>query len=125
MRFVKVFVGLFALSAGAAIAGAIMASSNSPLLYSLPSYRSFNATADMLSYKTDAGTGGILGVIGDFVWAVGRIMQWMWNTPTTLRDIMAAFGVPAIIADIVLVGVYISMAFFMLYLVSGRVFTTG
>jgi len=125
MRFIKIFVGLFSLSAGAAIAGAIMAGSNSPLLYSMPSYRSFNATADILSYQPPSGASGILGVIGDFVWAVGKIMQWVWNTPTILRDMMAAFGVPAIIADIVLVGVYISMAFFTLYLVSGRVFTTS
>jgi len=125
VRFVKVFIGLFSLSAGAAIAGAIMASSNSPLIYSLPSYRRFNATADILSYQVPSGASGILGMIGDFVWAVGRIMEWMWNSPIILRDIMATFGVPAIIADIVIVGVYISMAFFMLYLVSGRVFTSS
>jgi len=125
VRFIKVFVGLFSLSAGAAIAGAILASSNSPLLYSLPSYRSFNATADMLSYQPPSGTSGVLGVIGDFIWVVGRIMEWIKDSPTILRDIMAAFGVPAIVADVVLVGVYISMAFFVFYLVSGRVFTTS
>ena len=116
MRFPKIFLGLFSISAGFAIAAALGASGPVPLV---PSINKFRPPPELQrGYSPSTAP---TGVLGDFVWAVGEAWHWLMHTPDLLRDVLAALGVPPIIFEILLTLAAISLAFWLLYMVSGRV----
>ena len=113
MRFPKIFLGLFSISAGFAIAAALGASGPTPLVPALSKFR-----PPAMSYQPGTAPSGVLG---DFVWAVGNALAWLQNTPSLLAETLNALGVPPIIATVLLVLAAISFAAWLLYMVSGRV----
>lgn len=114
MRFPRIFLALFSISAGFAIAGALGAD-----VALIPGLEKFKPPPSLQKgYQPSTVP---TGVLGDFVWAVGQAMYWFRETPSIMQQVLAGLGVPPVIASILLSLVGISFAAWLIYMVGGRI----
>jgi hypothetical protein len=67
---------------------------------------------------------GITTFIGDFVWGFAKTLQLFGSTPQMVADLLAAWGVPDAWARLIVFSVSFSFVAYIIYMVSGRLFTT-
>ena len=67
---------------------------------------------------------GITTFIGDFVWGLAKTLQLFGSTPQMVADLLAAWGVPDVWARAIVFAVSFGFIAFIIYMVSGRIFTT-
>jgi hypothetical protein len=78
-----------------------------------------NATA--YQYQPPAG---ITTFIGDFVWGLAKTLQLFGSTPQMVADLLSAWGVPDAWARLITFAVSFALVAYIIYMVSGRLFTT-
>jgi len=67
---------------------------------------------------------GITIFIGDFVWGLAKSVQLFSSTPQMVADLLSAWGVPDIWVRVIVFAVSLGFIGFIIYMVSGRIFTT-
>jgi len=67
---------------------------------------------------------GITTFIGDFIWGLAKSIQLFSSTPQMVADLLAAWGVPDLWARVIVFAVSFGFIAFIIYMVSGRIFTT-
>jgi len=67
---------------------------------------------------------GITVFIGDFIWGLAKSIQLFSSTPQMISDLLAAWGVPDLWARAIVFAVSFGFIAFIIYMVSGRIFTT-
>ena len=112
MRFPKIFIGMFSISAGFAIWAAAYGKN---LVY-LPGMETFRAP--LPQYDFSGGTYGVLGQIGRLL---NDVMFWLWSTPGLLSRVLGALGVPPVVAEALVIIAGISFVAWLVYMASGRI----
>ncbi len=67
---------------------------------------------------------GITTFIGDFIWGLAKTLQLFGSTPQMVSDLLAAWGVPDAWARTIVFAVSFGFIAYIIYMVSGRIFTT-
>jgi hypothetical protein len=81
------------------------------------------ASINMTSYQYQPPA-GITTFIGDFVWGLAKTLQLFGSTPQMVSDLLVAWGVPDAWARLIVFSVSFSFVAYIIYMVSGRLFTT-
>lgn len=118
MRFPKLVLGLFVVEAAGAITAYAASSAGYPVFYNLPDYGA-------LVPETPEYNPPVVGVplIGDFLWGLYTFLRFISSVPSTL-SFLAHLFFPAVIADVLVAMARLSLFFYVLYLVSGRIFSS-
>ena len=116
MRFPYIFLGLFCITAGFMIATAVWQSQAVALGTTL---EEFLPPGAIFNYQPSLT--GIMTFLGDFVWGLAMTIEWLGKTPFILAKLMAAFGVPEVIANVISTLTLISFAGYIIYLIAGRI----
>jgi len=117
VRVAKALLFLFALSFGFSFSTLTM---GQEYLAGTP-VEQFAPPPSALNYTVN--TGNPLGMIGDFFWGTAQVILWVGKFPQYLVAILVAVGVPEPWTTAILVLGTISLAAFIIYMVSGRSFT--
>jgi len=81
------------------------------------------ASLNITSYQYQPPV-GITVFIGDFIWGLAKSIQLFSSTPQMVSDLLVAWGVPDLWARLIVFAVSFSFIGFIIYMVSGRLFTT-
>jgi len=116
MRVARVLLGLFALSFGFAFATVATGQqylAGTPIEQFAPPSSAFNYTT----------TTNPTAMIGDFLWGTAQIMLWVAKMPAILAAVIASVGVPEPWASAIVLLGSISLAAYIIYMVSSRIFS--
>jgi hypothetical protein len=124
MRIGKVFAFIVAVAFGYAMATTLFASllPSTPLASWATNYAS-TAKINSTEYNYQPAP-GIVAHVGDFVWGLAKTIQLLGSTPQLVADLLAVLGIPKLWADFIVYTVSLSLVAFIIYMVSGRLFTT-
>jgi hypothetical protein len=125
MRIGKVFAFVVAVAFGFAMATTLFSTllPNTPLASWATSYAS-NAKINASDYQYQPAP-GITSLFGDFVWGLAKTIQLIGSTPQLVADLLAVVGVPALWAQFIGWAVSLSLAAFIIYMVSGRILSVS
>ena len=111
---VRILTYLIAISFGLALAGSFVG----PWLVGTP-LEEFAPPKDVTNYKppvTPTGT----GIIGDFLFAFSKFVEWLGKIPDLTAALLSTFGVPEPYSDLISLVAGISVTLAILYIISGR-----
>jgi len=107
----RVFALLLSISFGLALAGALMG----PWLQGTP-LEQFAPPSSVFNYQPSLS----MPLVGDFIWAVTQMIEWFGKLPSLTAALLGTFSVPYPLNVLVLTAVAVTLAAFIIYIVSGR-----
>ena len=115
----RVYAAVLSLALAVPIAAALMG----PVLVQTPLQswaERWRPSVNITEY-TYTPSPGLTTFIGDFAWGLARVVQLLGSTPQMAADLLAALGVPQPWAQAIITVVELSLAAYIVYMVSGRI----